>query len=146
MKPKRNNDIKAVERVVKKLTALKASADTKALEKKTRRNEILKKQMAEYKTEEEISEAYGWELISLDERDALMELLQGVESPDHAVMTVDEIYALEIQDLLSQAKKRLRDLEWDALPKAEKERILKIQEDRVEEKKRREKVYNPWDF
>lgn len=145
MKPKRNNDIKAVERIVKKLTAWKESADAKALEKKTRRDEILTKHMAEYKTEEEISEAYGWELISLDERDALMDLLQGVESPDHTIMTVDEIYALEIQDLLSSSKKRLRDLEWDALPKTEKERILKSQEDRVEEK-RREKVYNQRSF
>lgn len=99
--------------------ASKAAALVKA-ERVARQQELL----GVYQTEDEIQDAYGYDEITEEDRDALLAALEGRDNPSHQDLCEEEIYILELNDLISREQRRLRDLEWDELPESEKERIM----------------------
>ena len=128
-------DTAALKRLITNLRTMATKADKSAANDKAARDAQKAELMGTYQTEEDTQEAYGYELITLEERDALMDLFEDRTNPNKDELTETEIYALEIRDLISITCKRLHNLEWDELSEEDKERILR-EKDEVLERRR----------
>ena len=120
-------DLAAVKRLVTNLKTMHTKALKAAALDQAARDERTAQILGDYKTEEDIQDAYGYELITDDERIALLAGLEGVKNPVKSELTENEIYAFEINELLQQTQRRLHDLEWEELPPEEKARITNAQ-------------------
>ena len=123
-------DVAAVKRLVTNLKTMHTRALKAAALDKAARDERTAQILGDYKTEQDIQDAYGYDLITDDERICLLAALEGDKNPIKTELTESEIYALEINDLLQQMQRRLHDLEWEELPSEEKARITQVQEER----------------
>ena len=126
----KNDDIKAVERLIKNLESLKKRATTAAEKAKAKRESRFNELLGLCTSEEAVYDLYGYADITEDERDRLLELLDNRDNPRDEDLTEDEIYLLELQTLLGICKQRLRDLKWDQLSPEEQERINRETEER----------------
>ena len=122
-------DVAAVKRLVTNLKTMHTKALKAAALDKAARDERTAQILGDYKTEQDIQDAYGYDLITDDERICLLAALEGAKNPIKTELAESEIYALEINDLLQQMQKRLHDLEWTGLPPEEKARITQAQEE-----------------
>lgn len=116
-------DTAAVKRVITNLKTMVTKATKVANLVKAERDARMQILLGDYQTEEDIQNAYGYEEITSDERDALLAVLEGKKNPNRSELSENEIYILELKDLICIATKRLRDLEWDELPEEEQDRI-----------------------
>lgn len=78
----------------------------------------------EYPDEESIDDAWGYGEITREQRDALMASIQEEDTKGVESMTLGYI-----KKDLSQLIAEIRDMEWEALPPAEQERIQKGNEE-----------------
>lgn len=96
------------------LTALNKSAAAEREAAITRQAEIREL----YSTEEEAHEAFGNGYITEEEWRAIAEQLESVNAP-----TITSAARDELRDILSHFRKDIRDLEWEAMPEADRERV-----------------------
>lgn len=116
-------DTAAVKRIIKNLKTMTTKAAKVVDLAKAEREARMQILLGDYQTEEDIQNAYGYEEITSDEREALLATLEGKKNPNRRELSEEEIYVLELKDLITIATKRLRDLEWDELPEEEQDRI-----------------------
>lgn len=124
-------DTLALKRLITSLRTMATKADKAASKDKAARDAKKAEMMGTYQTEEDIQDAYGYELITLEERDALMDMLADRANPTKEELTESEIYALELRELISITCRRLHDIEWDELSEEDKARILQEKDERL---------------
>jgi len=117
-------DTAAVKRLITNLKTMSTKASKAAALIKAERVARQQELLGVYQTEDEIQDAFGYAEITEEERDALLAALEGRDNPSHQDLGEEEIYVLELSDLIGREQRRLRDLEWDELPESEKERIM----------------------
>lgn len=71
-----------------------------------------------YPTADEAHEAFGWGYITEEEYRTIAEQLESVNAP-----TITSAARDELRDILSRLRKDIRDLEWEAMPEADRERV-----------------------
>ncbi|OPY61140.1 MAG: hypothetical protein A4E56_02247 [Pelotomaculum sp. PtaU1.Bin065] len=96
------------------LTALNKSAAAEKEATITRQAEIREL----YPTKEEAHEAFGYGYITEEEWRSIAEQLESVNAP-----TITSAARDELRDILSRLRKDIRDLEWEAMPEADRERV-----------------------
>ena len=116
-------DTAAVKRLIQNLKTMATKSTKAAAQKSLEREARLQELLGDYQTEDDIQNAYGYQEISEDDRDTLLAALEGRDSPARRELSEEEIYLLEIEDIISQLNRRLRGLEWDELPAEKKARI-----------------------
>ena len=79
-------------------------------------------ELSAYETEEEAHEAFGYGEITLDEYYSIKDRFDNVE-PGGVTVTAAEAALEELQDFMHRLQSEIKDLEWSALPEAEKQRI-----------------------
>ena len=73
-------EIKANERLVKRLAKMRDGYAKKHDEITTKRSDRILSAIAEYQTEEEVQEAYGWGEITEKERDEICSIIRGAQT------------------------------------------------------------------
>ena len=121
-------DIKAMYRVVDTLAANVRRAKKPAALAKAAREERQKTLLGDYQTEDDVMDAYGYEMITQDECRELSDCMRAQRDPSKADLREDELYLLELQQILRAASVRLQTLKWEDLPEAEKQKILRSNE------------------
>jgi len=116
-------DTEAMQRVIVNLSSMVSRAKKAAMIEREKRAERIQCLMGEYTSVEDVNDAYGYADITDAERVELLAYIDRQLSPTKQDISVEEIYLLELQAVLSQAKKRLRDLVWEDLSVEEKIRI-----------------------
>lgn len=132
-----SKDIDALKRLIKNLRSLATRGEKEAEREKAVRDKKALEILSMYPTEEEIQEAYGYAIITDDERVRLLDALKGIDRPSQEDLSESEIYVLEVKDLISSSLSRLHSLEFDELPKEEQERILREKEERINRRRNR---------
>ena len=103
-----------ISRLARVQTTLNKAAEAEQAAAVTRQAEIREL----YPTEEEAHEAFGNADITEDEYRAIAAQLQSATAATPTSAARDEL-----RDILSRLRRAIRDLEWETLPDAEKERI-----------------------
>lgn len=116
-------DTNAVKRVITSLQGLIRKAEKAAKQDKAEREERLQVLLGDYTTVEEIHDAYGYAEVTCEERDALLAIVDDKTTPDRSELSENELYVLELRNLLKTAQRRLHDVEWSELPEPEQDRI-----------------------
>lgn len=132
-----SKDIDALKRLIKNLRTLATRGEKAAKREKDERDKKALEILSDYPTEEDIQEAYGYAIITDDERTRLLDALKGIERPSQEDLSESEIYVLEVKALISGSLSRLHALEFDELPKEEQERVLREKEERLNRRIRR---------
>jgi len=121
-------DSKAMQHVVTALTALVSRAKKPAVLSKAERDAQHQALIRDYQTEDDVMDAYGYEMITQDECRELLDCMRAQRDPSKADLREDELYLLELQQILRAASVRLQTLKWEDLPEAEKQKILRSNE------------------
>lgn len=109
-----------VDRLARVLTKLNKDADAEHTAAVDRQAEL----RASYPTADDAHEAWGWGYITEAEYNAIANQLSEADMP-----TVTSAARDTLRDILAHLRREIRDLKWEALPEAEKERIRKVQSD-----------------
>lgn len=111
----------------KKLAGL-SDQIAKAVSKKSQQQEAREMALTEYKTEQDIQDAYGWDFITEAERDRLLDRLRGAE--EKAGLPFKEKIALEeLKSIISNVRRIKAELEYELLTDEEKEQRQKRNEE-----------------
>lgn len=104
----------------KKLVALRDQI-AKVVSKKNQQQEAREMELMEYKTEQEIQDAYGWDFITEEEKDRLIDRLRGAK--EKAELPTKEKIALdELCSILKEVCRTRNDLEYELMSDEEKQR------------------------
>lgn len=107
-----------------------------AARKEKEKNEARLSTLRGYNTAEEAQDAYGYGSITREEYEAI---LDRIETDKEAAATVTKNSAAleELSAFIARLQREVRDLRWETLPDAEKERIRTANSDYKEELNRR---------
>lgn len=111
----------------KKLQGL-ANQIEKAVTKKSQQDEAREMELMEYKTEEDIQDAYGWDIITDEEREKLLARLQGAHEKA-ALPTKEKIALDELRSIIKEVRRTRADLESELMSDEEKEQRQKRKEE-----------------
>lgn len=108
----------------------------KRLEEKVQREKtdraVRREALREYKTEDEVREAYGYEMISEEEMEQRIAELEGDREYIEETSTVNSEALVMLREFAARMKHDIRHFEFELLPEGERLRILKEQADRME--------------
>lgn len=111
----------------KKLQGL-ADQIEKASDKKSSQNEAREMELMEYKTEDEIRDAYGWAFITEVERDRLLDRLRGAKEKS-ALPTKEKMALEELRSIIKEVRSTRTELEYELMTNKEKEQCQKRNEE-----------------
>lgn len=111
----------------KKLQGL-ADQIEKAVTKKSQQEEAREMELMEYKTEEDIQDAYGWDIITDEEREKLLVRLRGAQEKV-ALPTKEKIALDELRSIMKEVRRTRADLEYELMSDEEKEQRQKQSEE-----------------
>ena len=127
-----------IKRLAYPLKQLQAAADK---EKKSRRERA--EALLEYKTEDEIMDAYGYDMITDDERRGLIAALESGEKYVEDTLTPVGLALKIVKKFLHAMETEVSELEFELLPVEEKSRRLEAAERRRAEVEARREARRP---
>jgi len=116
-------DTKAMHRVVDTLAANVRRAKKPVALAKAAREERQQTLLGDYQTEDDVMDAYGYEMITQEECRQLLNWIHQKKEPSKTDLSEEELYMIELQQILRAASGRLQTLKWEDLPEAEKQKI-----------------------
>jgi|GEM_PF-6514114 len=126
-------EIRCRKLLLKKLETLERrlkQAVNKEAEKRNQRYNSLR----DYKTPEEVADAYGYGDIARDEYERLMDSFKNEEMEAAATVTPNSAALEMLAEFTGRLKRDIQYFEFELLPENERERILKEQEDLLKRK------------
>lgn len=111
----------------KKLRGLKNQIQ-KIIDKQAKQVVDRATELMEYKTEEEVQEAYGWGYITETERRKLIDCLRGAEETAE-LPTKESMAMMELNSIIAKVNGMVREFEYALLTDEEKERRQKRNEE-----------------
>lgn len=130
-------DLKGCRYLIKKLTTVRLSLETAVSKEKGKRAAHIL-DLSQYKTEEDIQEAYGYELITDDERQNLLEALAIGEKYVENTETKSIVAFHLLQEFMGKLNRKADSLEFELLPPEEQAKRLAAAEEIHERVKSRQ--------
>ncbi|MDD3231450.1 MAG: hypothetical protein PHE09_19895 [Oscillospiraceae bacterium] len=125
-------EIKARKELIKRL-AYPLDQLTKADAKERSKREERTAALSEYKTQEDAHEAYGYDVITEEEYQAICEALEAGEKYVTETMTPVSLAMKILRDFIRHMESELRSLEFELLPPEEQTRRMEAAEKHREE-------------
>lgn len=133
------HEIKARKLVLKRLehplALAKAAAEKKHSERLARLEEL-----GEYKTYEEAHEAYGWDLITAEEFEAVVNFLEHKEELK-GERSAEEYAADMMQEFVARLQREIASFQFELLPQKEQQRIQQQHAELLQRRKQRTPGY-----
>lgn len=130
-------EVDTCELLLKKLETVKVSL-AKAVEKERQKRQERADAINKYTTQEEIQDAYGYGMITDDERYILLNQLEKNQQHVDDTRTKNDLALSEINQIMQKIRKDQIEFEFEMLPEEDKEkRIRQHEEQRTEMEARR---------
>ena len=127
-------EIKARKLLLKKLSNVSERMNKQAQKQiDNRKAEV--EQMSEYRSIEEASDAYGWNIITEEQFEEFKKMFEAGEDYVDNRVSAEEVASGMLNDFLSRIKRDIRSFEFELLPSAEQE-TMRVKHRRIIERRK----------